>query len=225
LAFGAGIADLIFTMQPDAANAVAFATRAHKLVREGGRAEESIRILHGVSPILGRTQAQADERAAYLRSLIDIPTGLTILGRYLPGVDLHRLYLDRPIPPELVTASTKVPAGKSVHGLLAARIAAGQVTLRELVHEVATARGHWSPVTTPDGLIDAFSERAESGAADGFVLIATDLGEGLRGLLDELLPRMRERGWLGPVPTSPVTLRQRLTLHTPPAVPILQKVS
>lgn len=222
LAFGASIADLIFTMQPDLARAKGFAANVRRELQNSGRPADAIRILHGVSPILGATVAEARERAKRLQALIDIPTGLRILGRYLPGIDFSKLDLDRPVPPELLVSSPMAPAGRSVHDLLVARIVAGGETLRDLIYDVATARGHWTPVTTPAGLAEAFAERIEAGAADGFVFMPTDLDTGLSDLLDKVLPELKARGWLAPVSQSvPLTLRQRLALPDPSSVPSL----
>ena len=65
---------------------------------EAGRDPAGLRVLPGVNVVVGRTDAEAQERHQYLQELIDPVVGIAILSTILGGADLSACDLDAPLP-------------------------------------------------------------------------------------------------------------------------------
>ena len=55
-------------------------------------------IFPGCSPIVGRTQAEAEQKYQEIASLVDIGDALHYLGRYFNDIDFTQFELDAPFP-------------------------------------------------------------------------------------------------------------------------------
>ena len=63
-----------------------------------GRSPDALKILPGISPIIGRTQAEAQEKFEQLQFLIDPAVGLGLLSGFLGGFNFSPYPLDGPLP-------------------------------------------------------------------------------------------------------------------------------
>ena len=66
-----------------------------------GRAPDQVKIMPGLSAIIGRTEAEAQEQYEYLQSLIHPIVAREILSLVLGSVDLSAYPLDGPFPENL----------------------------------------------------------------------------------------------------------------------------
>ncbi len=78
-------------------SAKAFYTEMKARVKSHGREPDSLKILPAATPLVGETQAIADEKSRTLRDLVDPHAGLSTLSYHL-DVDLGRYPLDAPLP-------------------------------------------------------------------------------------------------------------------------------
>jgi FMN-dependent oxidoreductase (nitrilotriacetate monooxygenase family) len=215
--FAAGYADLIFTGQNDMMEARAFArdirTRAERYGRSGG----DIRILPGVIPVLGHTEAEARELEVELRNLMDGESGLREIDRIL-GVDLSMCDLDDPVPaPEVITELARTQGRTNTIGsrtrIIFESAHRDKATIRELMFIVG-ARGHLTVVGTPKQLADVMQTWVEAGACDGFTIAPALIPATLELFVEEVVPILRARG-LFRSSYSGSTLRDHLGLAVP----------
>jgi FMN-dependent oxidoreductase (nitrilotriacetate monooxygenase family) len=171
-----------------------------------GRAQDSLRIIPGMVPIVGATRAEALAKQDQLETLIDPVVGLAHLSFSLGGVDLSGLPLDEPLP--------KSFRDSHEFGSRALQILdAGQdLTVRELYVSTSRAKGHFSPIGSGEEVADAIETWAEAEAADGFVVMPTHTPGGLEDFIAHVVPKLRARGLIA-APSDETTLRGRLNLE------------
>src|ERR1700741_5011297 len=92
-AFAAPHADAIFAIQPNLAGAKAYYDDIKSATVNEGRRPEACKILFGIQPILGESEAHAREKAEEHNALVPLDGGLAILSGHL-DFDLAKLSLD-----------------------------------------------------------------------------------------------------------------------------------
>ncbi|GAA2422372.1 LLM class flavin-dependent oxidoreductase [Streptomyces glaucus] len=205
----ASVADVVFTAQHSREQALLFAEDVRVRAAKAGRDPESVVVLAGVFPYVGRTRAEAEEKAERLQDLIDPHVGLALLSSELGHVDLSGCDLDGPLPDIPVSN-----AGRSRRDLLVRMAAEEGLTVRQLYKRVAGSRGHRQVVGTPESVADDLEDWFGSGAADGFIVMPPQLPGGLDDFVDLVLPELRRRG-LFRAEYEGTTLRDHLGLERP----------
>ncbi|WP_250516984.1 LLM class flavin-dependent oxidoreductase [Caballeronia sp. INDeC2] len=182
-------AEVIFTAQQTLDDAVAFYADVKGRMARHGRHPDSLKIMPGVMPIVGRTQAEARAKFDELQTLIDPVVGLAMVSTLTGGFDLSAYPLDGPIP-ELPETN----ASKSRQTLMIELARRENLTIRELYRRIAGARGHWQLVGTPAQIADALEERFVNYGADGFNVMPALLPDSLNDFIELVLPELRRRG-------------------------------
>lgn len=206
----AATAELVFTAQQTVEDARTFYSALKSRLSAWGRGEDELKILPGVSPFVGRTEDEAREKFEQLQDLIDPAVGLGLLSGFLGGIDLSRYPIDGPFPADL-------PVGegwKSRHELFNKLAQRENLSIRELYKRVATGRGHWTLVGTPESIADQLEHWFKTGAADGFNILAPTLPHGLRDFAELVIPELQRRGLFRTEYTGR-TLRENLGLRRP----------
>lgn len=199
-------ADLAFTAQDTIADSLAYRAALDAASRAGGRSP--LKVLPGIMPIVGRSDAEAREKFAALQEHTDIAAGIRQLsGRW--GYDLSTHPLDGPVP----------EPGERVHGesrvrLLLNKARAENYTLRELAALAIASHGHRIVLGSPETIADDLQDWFEQGAADGFNLIPASMPDGLDDFVDLVVPVLQERG-LFRRRYEEATLRERFGLSIP----------
>ncbi|MBN3748238.1 LLM class flavin-dependent oxidoreductase [Burkholderia sp. Se-20373] len=202
-------AEVIFTAQQTLDDAVAFYADVKGRLAAFGRDPDTLKIMPGVFPVVGRTESEAREKFDALQSLIDPAVGLALVSGLTGGFDLSAYPLDGPIPPLPETNASKSRQALTIE--LARR---ENLTIRELYLRIAGARGHWQLVGTPEQIVDQLEERFVRYGADGYNVMAPTLPGGLDDFIALVLPELRRRGlfrndYVGH------TLREHLGLRRP----------
>lgn len=185
----AATAELVFTAHQSVEDARAFYSRLKNRLPAYGRSSESLKILPGVSPIVGRTQAEAQEKFERLQSLIEPSVGLALLSNFVGGFDFSSYPLDGPVPDLPPTEGWQ-----SRQELFLNVARRENLTLRQLYQRVATARGHWTVVGTPQSIADELEHWFTTGAADGFNVMAPTLPYDLQDFVTLVIPELQRRG-------------------------------
>ncbi|GAB0118477.1 putative monooxygenase YxeK [Acidisoma sp. 7E03] len=185
-AFAAGVADLIFTVEHSIDKARRWRAAVAERARAAGRTVMP-RILPGLLPILGRTEAEAQAQDRALRDLVPAPLAVSTLSDLLQH-DLARYPLDGPLP-ALPPSNGEV--GRRQMILEKAR--APGATIRSLAAELVQNRGHLRVVGTPAMVADFMSEWFTTGACDGFNILAPFHPEGLAAFVDGVVPELQRR--------------------------------
>ncbi len=175
-----------------------------------GREPDDIKIMPGIFPVIGRTQAEAEDKFARLQDLIHPVVGVQLLSNMIGGFDLSGYPVDGPLPdlPE-------TNGGKSRQQLLIDLARRDNLTIRQLYLRIAGARGHQQVVGTPQSVADQLQQWFEEDGADGFNIMSPWLPGGLDDFIELALPELRRRG-LFRSEYEGATLRQHLGLARPP---------
>jgi N-acetyl-S-(2-succino)cysteine monooxygenase len=207
-ALAARIADVVFTAQNDLDEALAFYKRLKAQVAQFGRSADSALIMPGVMPVIGRSEAEARRLFAELNQRIDTAQAFTVLSERL-GADMSIHPLDGPVPDVPETEHLKSRAA-----LLIQMARRENLTLRELYHRVAAARGHLLPIGTAEQVADVLERWFRAGAADGFNVMPPFFPGQFDAFADQVVPILQERGLFRAEYTGS-TLREHLGLVRP----------
>src|SRR5262249_48837628 len=146
-------AEVIFTAQTALNDASAFYADVKGRLKKYGRSSEDIRIMPGFFPIVGRSEAEAQEKFEELQQMIQPIVGLDLLSNFLGMVDLSPYPLDGPLPdlPE-------TEAGQGRQSVIVELARRENLTIRQLYQRISGARGHWQVVGTPIMIADVLEE-------------------------------------------------------------------
>jgi FMN-dependent oxidoreductase (nitrilotriacetate monooxygenase family) len=133
----AATAEAIFTAWTSLGEAQAFYRDVKGRMAKYGRRPDQLLVLPGISPVIGRTQAEAQGKWAQLQSLIHPSVGLNTLLPFWPGEDLKKWNLDAP-PPYIPEPPKGIHSRAHVVLELARR---ERYTVRQLYEYLAGARG------------------------------------------------------------------------------------
>jgi N-acetyl-S-(2-succino)cysteine monooxygenase len=206
----AATAEVIFTAWTSLAEARAFYRDVKGRLAKYGRGPEQLLVMPGISPVIGRTQTEAEDKWAELQKLIHPSVGINTIAHFWPHDDISRWDLDAPPPyyPE-------PPRGRnSRHHVVIELARRDRLTVRQLYEYLAGARGHWVVVGTPEKIADEMQTWFENGAADGFNVMPPVLPESLIEFSDLVIPILQERG-LFRTEYEGRTLRENLGLGRP----------
>jgi FMN-dependent oxidoreductase (nitrilotriacetate monooxygenase family) len=173
-----------------------------------GRRADDLKVLPWFSPIIGDTEAEAEERFRELAGLTPERVQVDLLAHYL-GTDLGERDVDEPFVFDFDLEGFN--QSKSGYQAIAALLAQRSYTIRELAWEVLRRR---FTLGTPDTLATHLVERYEHGAADGFILMSPTLPDTLERFVDDIVPRLTDRG-IYPAEYTGDTLRDHLGLARP----------
>jgi FMN-dependent oxidoreductase (nitrilotriacetate monooxygenase family) len=212
--FAARWAEAIFTAHQRLEDAQAFYADVKAGAQRHGRRPEEVKILPGISPFIGSTEAEAKLLERELNELTVPEYGLRQLGN-LAGVDLTGLDLDAPVPLEVFAGAGDVTDNaRSRLQVVAGIVERERPTTRELLHRLAGARGHRVFAGTPEQVADTIEEWFTHGAADGFNVMPPALPAGLDAFADHVVPILQARGLFRTEYTG-TTLRDHLGLARP----------
>ena len=206
---GARIADLIYTAQKTKEEAVAFYTSVKEHGAAAGRDPDTMLVMPGILPVLGRTRAEAQDRFGELQDLVHPCVGLPMLADTFG--DLSGLALDGPLPPPLPLNN----AVKSSHQKLIALAQQPGMTISKLYKIQAGAQGHNVFVGTPSEAADLMQDWFESRGCDGWNLIPPYMPGPAMECLDLLVPELQRRGLCQTAYGGDGTLRGSLGLDRP----------
>jgi FMN-dependent oxidoreductase (nitrilotriacetate monooxygenase family) len=211
--FAARYAEAVFTAQQTLKDAQDFYADLKSRTSQAGRDPDHIKILPGIVPVLGSTEAEARRREAVLEDHIVYEHGLRRLEDLLhlePGV----LELDARLPDELPPESA-IEGAKSRYTLVVELARRERLTVRELIGRLGGGRGHLTFAGTPEQVADAIEDWFRLGAADGFNIMPAVLPSGLEAFVDHVVPILRARGLLRTEYGPRQTLRERYGLPRP----------
>jgi FMN-dependent oxidoreductase (nitrilotriacetate monooxygenase family) len=212
--FAAARAELIFTAQQTLDGSVDFYRDVKGRVRAAGRDPEQVKILPGVCPIIGSTEAEVVAIKRELSELMNLQIGLEQLSQQLGGLDLSDLDVDAPIPAEILPPVETVQGRQSRYAVFRQLALEDKLTVRELVGLEVGSTGHWSISGTPEQVADLLEERYLGGGCDGFVLMPPFFPAGLEAFVDHVVPILQRRG-VYRTEYAATTLRANLGIDRP----------
>ncbi len=216
--FAAFAADVIFTRHSGLEAGRAFSADVKGRLAAYGRRPADLKIMPGVTFVLGDTAAEAQEQAAEIRRRQVSPQNALLAAEQIWGVDLSSYDPDGPLPDidpdpgsELAQGRVRIADPKAVADSWQALSRAKGLSLRETVIETT---GRQSFIGTPEAVAAEMDTFVQSGAADGFILVPHLTPGGLDAFVDRVVPLLQERG-VHRTEYSGTTLRAHLGLPEP----------
>lgn len=202
-------ADVVFSVTQDLEEARAFYRSVKDRLPNYGRAEDSMVILPGVMPIVGRTEREAHDKLAALQGFISETNALSLLSDRF-GIDMSVYDLDGPIPADLKPSDSYHAFAK----VMLDKARRENMRLRDVYNLMAAARGHWVLCGTPEYIADTLEAWFTTGAADGFNIMPSHFPDGLTDFVDTVVPILQQRG-LYRTEYEGNTLRDRMGFERP----------
>ncbi|MFE5511622.1 NtaA/DmoA family FMN-dependent monooxygenase [Streptomyces sp. NPDC056529] len=216
--FAASGADVIFTRHSTLEAGREFYADVKGRLARYGREPGDLKIMPGVTYVLGDTDDDARERAAEIRRQQVSPQNAILALEQVWGRDLSAHDPDGPLPdvdpdPDstLVQGRVRVADPVDVARKWRALSEARGLSIRETVIE---STGRQSFIGTPETVAAALEEFVATDAADGFILVPHLTPGGLDDFVDRVVPLLQERGVFR-TEYAGTTLRSHLGLPEP----------
>lgn len=202
-------ADVIFTAQSNLAAAQQFYSDVKQRLEDFDRQEHELVVMPGVYVLVAHTHEEAKKQQQLLDELVDDDIGLGLLGRMLGNFDLSDVDVNEPLA-SLDLSETQT-GQQSRQQLIQALGQEQGLTIKQLYQRIASGRGHFCLVGTPEYISDQLEEWFVSGAADGFNIMPAVISNGIRDFVDLVIPILQQRN-LFRKEYEGQTLRQNLGL-------------
>jgi N-acetyl-S-(2-succino)cysteine monooxygenase len=206
----ARFAEVVFCAPLNLEQSVTFYSELKDRLALHDRTPDEMKILPGLSPIVGRTAEEAEEKQNNLDSLTHPVVAREILSLILGGVDLSKHDMDGPMPD---FAPDKV-SGQGIFNHVMDIARKGNLTLRQTAQVVAGARGKFVVKGTPGHVADVMEDWFSKHACDGFNIMPPYLPGSLDDFVDLVIPELQKRG-LFRTEYEGKTLRENLGLKRP----------
>ncbi|WP_374976873.1 LLM class flavin-dependent oxidoreductase [Microbacterium trichothecenolyticum] len=191
-ALAARYAEAVFTAHQTLGDARAFYADLKARTIAAGRSADDIKILPGIVPVIGSTEAEALAKERELDELIVPEYARVQLAKTL-RLSPDDLPLDRELPADL-PAEDEIEGAKSRYTLIVELARRDRLTVRQLIGRLGGGRGHRTFAGTPEQVADAIQDWYDAEAADGFNIMPAVLPSGLEQFVDHVLPVLRRRG-------------------------------
>lgn len=206
-------ADIVYASLLHKQSAFDYQQRLRSRALAHGRNPDDLRLLPGLTVILGETRAEAYRKHEALHGhsgedgLLDDFLHRNWAASLPPGLDP-----DKPLDPALFTWSEGQERPVGFVRSFAELAAAEEITPRQLVRRVSG--GHRLAVGTPQEVADTILDWWSSGAAAGFNIHIPVLPDGIAEFNTQVIPLLQDSGAF-PRSYDGSTIRQRLNLPNP----------
>jgi FMN-dependent oxidoreductase (nitrilotriacetate monooxygenase family) len=204
--FAARWADVIFVTHYSLDSAIGFAREMKERAARLGRNPADLKILPGITPLVGENEAIVAEKKQVLADLIEPEAGLSTLSYHL-DVDLSVHSMDEPLP------HLKVPGVTGHYDEMREASDKGGLPLREVGRMYAN-RYEGEFIGTALAIVDRMQEWFEAGACDGFMIAAPWQPGGFDEFVRLVVPELQHRK-LFRTEYAGETLRDHLGLARP----------
>ena len=211
-ALGARWADAIFTTQTTLEDGRAFYDEMRARARGHGRDPDQLKIMPGLSTVIGSTEEEAHRRCDALDSYLGEDGLLAQIAQRI-GLRASELDPDGELPWDRIGPAASFERGSV--GFLEAQLNLARrerLTVRQLSRRIRS--GHRLLVGTPEQVADTLEEWFLTRAADGFNLMPDMFPSGAEIFVDEVVPELRRRGVFRHEYRG-TTLREHLGLRRP----------
>ncbi|GCL72870.1 FMN-dependent monooxygenase [Paenibacillus naphthalenovorans] len=186
-------AEVVFTAQQTLEEAQAFYSDVKSRLAKYGRTPDQLHILPGLSPIIADTEAEAREIEEELNGFINLDSAVKRLSERV-GIDLSSYPLDGPLPIDELPGVDAINGRKGRYQLVVDLAVRENLTILELTHRLAGARGHITFTGTPIQLADLIERWFKNEGADGFNIMPQLYPSGLEAFVDKVVPELQNRG-------------------------------
>ncbi|GHB07491.1 MULTISPECIES: NtaA/DmoA family FMN-dependent monooxygenase [Streptomyces] len=196
--FAASAADVIFTRHGTLEAGRIFYADVKARLAKYGRQPDDLKIMPGVTVVIGDTDAEAQQNAAEIRRLQVSPQNAILALEQVWGRDLSSYDPDGPLPDIDPDPGSRLSQGRA--GLADPLVRAAEwralsaakgLSIRQTVIETTTRQSFIGSPQTVAAELETF---VSTGAADGFILVPHLTPGGLDPFVDRVVPLLQERG-------------------------------
>ena len=201
-------AEVVFGTGASMDEAVAFYRDLKGRMAKFGRHPDELKVLSGVSIVVGDSEEQARQQWAEWQELVPVEIGLMYLKTDLE-TDLSDLPLDEPVPEH------RIPAASNFHQVYFAEIVGlirQGLTLRQVCKRYNRSKAIFYGTGTQ--VADQMEAWVKGGASDGFMVAFPVLPASLTSFTGKVIPELQKRG-LFRRDYAGSTLRENLGLRRP----------
>ena len=195
--FAARTADVVFTRHGTLEDGRAFYADVKGRLAKYGRDPDDLKIMPGVSVVLGDTAAEAQERAAEIRRQQVSPQNAILALEQLWGTDLSSYDPDGPFPDFDPVPDPTLTQGRTRRGDTVALAEKWRSLSRDkglsIRQTVIEASARQSFIGTPEAVAADLETFVRQDAADGFILVPHLTPGGLDEFVDRVVPLLQER--------------------------------
>lgn len=189
-------AEAVYTGSSTIPNGREFYDDVIRRAQQFGRSRNGIKILPGVVPYIGSTEAEGEALEAELEELA--VKNVDIIGRLEDelGVSFSTYDPDGPFPLEAFPDYTQFKGGQSRLNRLRTWVVQEDLSVRELAAKVEKGLGvvHWTIAGTAEQVADELEEWFRAGVADGFNILVPLHPKGTEDFVDQVVPILQQRG-------------------------------
>jgi len=209
-------AEAVYTGSSTIPNGLEFYNDVKARARRLGRPEGSIKILPGVIPYVGSTEAEGKALEAELEDLA--VKNVDVIGQLADelGCDFTGYDLDAPFPEELFPDPSRWKDGLSRLNRLRTWVRDENLTIRQLAIKVEKGlrNVHWTIAGSAEQIADELERWFRAGAADGFNILVPMHPKGTLDFVEQVVPILQRRG-LFRTEYEGSTLREHFGLEVP----------
>ncbi len=204
-------AEVIFTRWDDIGESKKYYKKLKAQLKDFNRTEEELLIFHGISPIVGETEAIAIQRYEELLQLTDPYESLTFVSGYMGNVDFSQYSLDTPAKE---VAFPKVNSIQSNFNEMKKIIDEEDLKVGDLYTRFFSSAKKDAFVGTPTQIADEMEKWFTEKATDGFMIQFPLMPRDLQNFVESVIPILQQRG-LFREDYKGDTLREYLGLNKP----------
>lgn len=192
--FAARTAEAIFCPAANIAAGIDFRNDMRDRIARVGRNPDGVRVMPGLSCVLGGTEEEARANHRAILDLADEALAIEYLAESL-CCDLTAFDPAAPIPFEAILAGTVLPpadVARSIQAPAEKGVPLGEFASGFMLHP----RGHNVFIGTGEAMADMMIEWRDCGACDGFTLQPSYMPGGLEDFVEQVVPELQKRGRL-----------------------------
>ncbi len=179
-------ADAIFAIQPQARDAAAYYADVKGRMEAIGRDPDTCKILYGMQPIIGGSEAEAAEKQAFHNDLVPTEGAMAILSAHL-NFDMSKL------SPDVEMASRNEPELQRMKPRYT-KPEGGSFTAQEIATRHGQSVSLPQFVGTPSGIADQMEAWIEEVGGDGFMISPIYCPGAIEEFVDLVVPELQRRG-------------------------------
>ena len=186
-------ADAVFTPSLSLEATRTFTKRVRQAALGHQRSATDVKVLPGISPIVGRDAEEAERKYQQIVALADIDDALANLGRFFDHHDFSQYPVDGPFP-ELGELGSN--SFRSTTDSIKQQAREQGATLRQVALQSVTPRSAF--IGSAESVADEIIRWIQADACDGFILAFPVQAQGLDDFVQYVLPILQARGYHQP---------------------------
>lgn len=182
-------AEVIFSVQSTLDGARDFYADFKRRLGDIGRSRDSLKILPGLVPIVGRSRREAQVLADELQRLVLPAAALSFISASM-NYDLGQHPLDAPVP----DIADQLTGSRGRFARVLAKARDEGLTLGQFALWYARSLSFFTPVGTAGEVADQMVRWHAEHACDGFVVLPAIMPRGADDFLEQVVPELQARG-------------------------------